>query len=110
MAYYAAMAIDPAKLRGALHALDRPKRELAFGLGALVLGLLLMPLLLWAAGMLALGPYANGGFLALLQDYLRGLGEGSQACWLVLAGPYLLLSLGRLLRLALQRIDERSRA
>ncbi len=110
MAYYAGMAFDPAKLLGALRGLDRPRRELAFGLGALLLGLLLMPLLIWAAGMLALGPYANGGFIALLQDYLRGLGQGSQASWLVLAGPYLLLSLVRLLRLALQHIDARSRA
>ena len=110
MAYYAGMAIDPAKLLRALNSLNRPRRELALGFCALLIGLLVMPLLVWAAGMAALGPYANGGFLALLQDYLRGLGQGSQACWLVLSGPYLLFSMVRLLRLALQRIDARPRA
>jgi Oxidoreductase family, NAD-binding Rossmann fold len=69
---------------------------------------LLMPLLVWVAGTVALGPYANGGFGALLGDFLRGLADGSLACWLVLAGPYLVLSLVRLLRLALQGIAARA--
>jgi len=102
------MALVPAKLLGALRALGRPKRELALLLLGLLLGLLAMPLLVWGAGMLALGPYANGGFGALLGDFLGGLARGSLACWLVLAGPYLVLSLFRLLRLTLQGIAARS--
>jgi len=74
----------------------------------MVLGVLLMPLLVWVAGMVALGAYANGGFGALLGDFLRGLAEGSLACWLVLAGPYLVLSLVRLLRRTLQGIATRA--
>ena len=69
-----------------------------------LLGLLVMPLAIWLAGLATLGPYANGGFWALLGDFLRGLAEGSLACWIVLAGPYLFITLFRLLRLALQRI------
>ncbi len=98
------MALLPAKLLETLGALGRPQRELALALLGLLLGVLLMPLLVWVAGMVALGPYANGGFGALLGDYLRGLAEGSLACWLVLAGPYLVMSLVRLLRLALRGI------
>jgi hypothetical protein len=108
MAYYAGMAMLPAKLLESLGGLGRPQRELALMLLGLLLGVLLMPLLVWVAGTVALGPYANGGFGALLGDFLRGLAEGSLACWLVLAGPYLLLSLVRLLRLALQGLAARA--
>ena len=108
MAYYAGMAMLPAKLLETLGALGRPQRELALALLGLLLGVLLMPLLVWVAGMVALGPYANGGFGALLGDFLRGLAEGSLACWLVLAGPYLVMSLVRLLRLALRGLAARA--
>lgn len=108
MAYYAGMALLPAKLLDSLRSLGRPQRELALALLGLLLGVLLMPLLVWVAGTVALGPYANGGFGALLGDFLRGLAEGSVACWLVLAGPYLVLSLVRLLRVALQGIAARA--
>jgi hypothetical protein len=108
MAYYAGMTLLPAKLLQTLGALDRPQRELALALLGLLLGLVLMPLLVWVAGVIALGPYANGGFGALFGDFLRGLAEGSFACWLVLAGPYLVLTLVRLLRLALQGIASRA--
>jgi hypothetical protein len=108
MAYYAGMAMRPAKLLESLGSLGRPQRELALALLGLLLGVLLMPLLVWLAGTVALGPYANGGFSALLGDFLGGLAEGSLACWLVLAGPYLVLSLVRLLRLALQGIAARA--
>jgi hypothetical protein len=104
MAYYDGMAVVPAKLLESLRDLGLPQRELALLLVALGLGLLLMPLLVWVAGTIALGPYANGGFGALLGDFLRGLADGSLACWLVLAGPYLLLWLWRGLQLTLQRL------
>jgi hypothetical protein len=108
MPYYAGMAMLPAKLLHSIGALGRPQRELAIVLIGLLLGALLMPLLVWGAGMVALGPYANGGFGALLSDFLRGLAEGSLASWLVLAGPYLLISLARLLGLALRGIAARA--
>lgn len=102
------MALLPAKLLESLRRLGRPQRELALALLGLMLGVLFMPALVWVAGTVALGPYANGGFGALLGDFIRGLAEGSLACWLVLAGPYLVLSLVRLLRLALQGIAARA--
>ncbi len=109
MAYYAGMLrILPAKLRDLLDALGRPQREIGVLAIGLALGLLAMPLLVWVAGLLALGPYANGGFGALLGDFLGGLVRGSLACWLVLAGPYLVLSLLRLLRLTLRGIAARA--
>jgi hypothetical protein len=104
MAYYAAMAVIPAKLLESLAHLGRMPREALLLAAGLVAGLLVMPLLVWVAGMIALGPYANGGFGALLGDFLGGLADGSLACWLVLAGPYLLLSLWRGLRLALRHL------
>ena len=106
-AYSAALAVIPAKWLEAARGLDRPGRELAIGVAALLAGALLMPLLIWVAGSVALGPYANGGYFALLGDFLRGLVTGSLACWIVLAGPYAVISLLRLLRLALGSIAAR---
>lgn len=57
---------------------------------ALLAGLLGMPLLLWAAGRVVIGPYVHGGADALLSDFFRGLATGSPACWLLVAGPYAL--------------------
>jgi len=101
MAYYASMAAVPAKLPDPLRAMGRPGRELALLLLGLGLGMFVMPLLTWTAGMFALGPYENGGFGALLADFLRGLADGSLACWMLLAGPYVLIWVFRLLRRAL---------
>lgn len=107
MAYYAGMAVIPAKWLEAVRGLDRPGRELALGGVALLAGALLMPLLVWIAGGIALGPYANGGYFALLADFFRGLVDGSLACWILLAGPYVVLSLLRLLRATLATIAAR---
>jgi hypothetical protein len=60
---------------------------MAFGI-CLALGLLVMPLLIWLVGSARLGPYANGGLLALWHDYLLALVHGSLAFWLVALGPY----------------------
>lgn len=102
------MALVPEKWLAAARGLDRPRREALIAAAAVLLGLLVMPLAIWVAGLLTLGPYANGGFWALLADFLRGLVEGSLACWIVLAGPLLFISLFRLLRHALQRIAQRA--
>ena len=102
------MALVPEKWLAAARGLDRPRREGLIVAAGVLLGLLVMPLAIWLAGLAALGPYANGGFWALLGDFVRGLAEGSLACWIVLAGPYLFFSLFRLLRLALQRIAQRA--
>ena len=67
----------------------------------LLLGLVVMPCLIFAVGRGTLGPYEHGGVFALWRDFLLGLAHGSQAFWFVALAPYLLVSLLRLLRLLL---------
>lgn len=74
-----------------------PARELLLAAAALAAGLLLLPLLVWGAGALVLGPY-RGGPARLWLDYLALLGRGSLAAWVLLLGPYALLLAFRLLR------------
>jgi hypothetical protein len=71
---------------------------------ALACGLLLMPFLIWLVGNRVLGPYTHGqdatagtGPLRLLADYFTGLVHGSVIFWCVAAGPYVLVTLARLL-------------
>jgi len=80
-----------------------PKRELlTLGL-CLVLGLLIMPLLIWLVGSTQLGPYANGGLGSLLADYYVALAKGSLPHWLVALGPYAAVWLLRGLRFWFRR-------
>lgn len=80
----------------------RTRREAALFGGALALGLLVVPLLIWIVGHRALGPYTRGddprglGPLALYGDYFAGLAHGWLGYWAVAVGPALLLLLGRL--------------
>ena len=69
----------------------------------LSLGLVLMPILIWLVGSWKLGPYSNGGLLALWRDFFAALIKGSLAYWLVAAGPYAALWLLRAARFALRR-------
>ena len=92
-------------MRSPLHYWRRYRRTrgltrelLTLGL-CLVLGLLLMPVLIWLVGKAELGPYANGGLGSLLGDYYVTLAKGSLAFWLVALGPYGALWLLRGLRL-----------
>lgn len=73
-------------------------RELVTLALCLLVGLLLMPVLIWAVGSAELGPYANGGLGALLADYYVTLAKGSLAYWIVALGPYGALWLLRGLR------------
>jgi hypothetical protein len=88
-------------LRGRLRALSRTQRELlGFGL-ALLVGLVLMPVLIWVAGNRVLGPYTHGqdlhaGPFALLQDFFIGLVHGSAVFWAVVLGPAVFVLLLRL--------------
>ncbi len=75
---------------------------IAFGL-CLAIGLVLMPTLIWVIGSSALGPYTNGGLLALGRDYFAALLKGSMAFWLVALGPYAGLWLLRAARRGLRR-------
>jgi hypothetical protein len=72
---------------------------------ALFCGFVLVPLAIWLVGNRILGPYthgqdaSNGGPMRLLGDFFGGLGHGSVIFWCVVVGPYVILSLGRLLYL-----------
>ena len=80
-------------------------RELiTFVIGAFA-GLVLLPLLIYVAGRVLLGPYVRSatdptpaGPLQMWTDYLGGLAQGSLAYWLVLLGPYVMYLLVRLAR------------
>ena len=72
---------------------------------ALLLGVVVLPPVIWVCGHLVIGDYvrdpltgATGGPLALTLDYLKGLAQGSQVHWLLAAGPYGLFLAWRVLR------------
>jgi hypothetical protein len=67
------------------------RRELYFTLGSLLCGLVLMPVLIWSAGHLVLGAYANGSLGPMLVDFYRGIIEPSLPFWVVALGPLVLL-------------------
>lgn len=70
----------------------------------LLVGLLVMPALIYLVGHYALREYANGGVFALYLDFFKGLFEPRQSCWIVVAGPFVLLSVFRIFRLVLRKI------
>lgn len=80
----------------------RTRREVVLFGGALALGLLVIPLLIWIVGHRTLGPYTRGddprglGPLALYRDYFSGLAHGGLGYWAVALGPALLLLATRL--------------
>lgn len=91
MTYYARMA-----RRNPTNPLMTLNREARLLLGSLIFGAVALPLLVWITGRIALGPYANGGMLAILGDFFVLLYSGSVAAWILLFGPYLLLGALRL--------------
>lgn len=80
----------------------RTRREVAIFGGALALGLLVIPLLIWIVGHRTLGPYTQGddprglGPLALYGNYYFGLVHGWLGYWVVALGPAVLLLAARL--------------
>lgn len=77
------------------------QRELIVYGAALLVGVLVMPLLIWVAGNRVLGPYTHGQNLhagpgALLADFFTGLAHGSAVFWAVALGPAVLIGLVRL--------------
>ena len=88
----------------------RTRREAALFGGALALGLVVVPLLIWIIGHRTLGPYTHGedphglGPFALYGDYFSGLAHGWLGYWVVALGPAVLLLLARLWLALLRRI------
>jgi hypothetical protein len=79
----------------------RELRWLALAAGA---GAILLPILLWLSGRILLGRYENGGIIDLWLDFLRELGEGGAAAWILLVAPYAFLQIGRLVWSLHQRL------
>ena len=70
---------------------------------ALLVGLLVMPALIYIAGIYTLQEYANGGLWALYGDVFKGLFEPRSSNWVVVLGPFALLSLLRAFRFVLRK-------
>ncbi len=71
---------------------------------SLLVGLLVMPALIFLAGSVTLQPYANGGLFALYFDFFKGLFEPRLSCWIVVFGPFAFLALFRVFRLLLRKL------
>jgi hypothetical protein len=70
---------------------------LAAGIG-LLLGVVLMPVLIFYAGVAALGRFDGASLGRLYSNLFEGLREASIASWVVFLGPYGLYLLFRALR------------
>jgi hypothetical protein len=69
---------------------------------ALLLGLVVVPLLIWVVGNRILGPYTHGnnlhaGPMALLGDFYEGLSQGWPSYWIVALGPLAIIVIARAL-------------
>ena len=102
--------IDPSDSTGirqrfarSLEERPRLRRELNFLAGAFLVGIILMPLLIYVAGVLTLGPYTSGGLGSFLGDFFLGLLRGVPSNCLIAVGPYAGLMLIRMARLILRR-------
>lgn len=87
-------------------ALPRFKFE-AMTLGLAVLaGLIVMPVFIYLAGRIALKEYIHGNVFALYWDFFKGLFQLRASFWLVVAGPFVFLTLFRVFRRILQAISK----
>lgn len=62
--------------------------ELMLAALGLSIGVGLMPILIFYAGVSALGRYEGAGLGHLYRSLFAGIGQGSIASWVVLLGPY----------------------
>jgi len=72
--------------------------ECALAVLGLLVGVGLMPVLIFYAGVSVLGRYDGANLRHLFGSLFAGLGQGSVASWVVLLGPYALYLLFRVLR------------
>jgi hypothetical protein len=78
------------------------RRELRIAALWFGFGLLLMPFLIYLAGVLTLGPY-EGGLPSFLGSLIFAFVTATPTAWLLVAGPYLLFTAVRLLTRPLRR-------
>jgi hypothetical protein len=91
------------RLSGYLQEHPRLRRELYLLGGSFLVGFIVLPLLIYLAGMLTLGPYASGGLGAFFADFFGGLFRGWAPAWGVALGPYALVLFVRAIRFILRR-------
>jgi hypothetical protein len=73
------------------------RRETAVAAGALLVGLVLLPLAIWFVGEALIGPYEGGdGALALAEQFWLDLLALQPAAWLLALSPYALVLFLRL--------------
>ena len=72
------------------------RRELGFFALLFGFGLLVMPFLIYLAGVMTLGPY-EGGLLDFLGSLLGAVFTAKPSAWMLVIGPYLLFSAVRFL-------------
>ena len=72
--------------------------------GTLLLGLLVMPVLIYLAGLIALKAYAHGGIFSLYYDWFAGLLGTHSSFWIVVIGPLAFLTLFRLCRWLVRKL------
>jgi hypothetical protein len=80
------------------------RRELRLAALLFGFGLLVMPFLIYLAGVLTLGPY-EGGLPAFLGALFAAFFTATPSAWLLVAGPYLLFAAVRYLTRPLRRRD-----
>lgn len=78
------------------------RRELRYFALLFGFGLLVMPFLIYLAGVLTLGPY-DGGLLTFLGSLLGAVFTARPSAWLLVIGPYLLFTAIRLLTRPIRR-------
>jgi hypothetical protein len=92
------------RLADGLEQRPRLRRELYFAGGALLVGLVIVPIMIYVAGAATLGDYASGGFWSFLGDFYVHFFTGSPAAWVVALGPYALVLLLRGTRFVMRRL------
>lgn len=80
-----------------LRTASRRELELWFAAATVGFGLLMLPPFIYFAGNTTLGAYERGGLGTFLLDFYSGLVRPHIAYWLVVTGPYLFITLARLL-------------
>jgi hypothetical protein len=78
------------------------RRELRIAALLVGFGLIIMPFLIYLAGLLTLGPY-DGGLPAFLGSLYVAFFTATPTAWLLVTGPYLLFTAVRLLTRPLRR-------
>jgi len=92
------------RARGYYFSLSRPKFEALTLAIAMLVGLVIMPVLIFIVGSYALKSYAHGGLFSLFVDFYKGLVDLRPSCWIVLIGPFVFLTLFRICRHVLRKI------